>query len=60
MKFIPFLLADSVNLTISKGYQDHFVFDYGWTTQALFGASGGAWMRGEPNGTLYKWPTSKS
>ncbi|MEZ5056013.1 MAG: choice-of-anchor B family protein [Saprospiraceae bacterium] len=42
-----------VNLTISKGYQDHFVFDYGWTTQVLFGASGGAWMRGEPNGTLY-------
>lgn len=36
---------------LRKGYQDEFVFDFGWQSTAVGKDVSGAWVRGEPIGT---------
>lgn len=39
---------NSIQVELSQGYEDHFIFDYGWTATST--ANGGVWGRAEPNG----------
>ncbi len=44
-------LADTLIISVAKGYYDDFLMDYGWTVTST--ASTGDWERGEPIGTFY-------
>ena len=44
--------AGSVTIELTKGYQDDFFADLGWTLQGI--VETGAWERGNPNGTTYQ------
>lgn len=39
----------TITITLAKGYNDEFTFDFGWTVSGT--ASTGAWERGIPNGS---------
>ncbi len=43
---------NKITLKLDKGYQDHFVADWGWTKTVQPGTTGGAWVIGVPNGTF--------
>lgn len=44
--------SGNIEILLPRGYQDDFIFDQGWTVTST--ASSGAWLRGEPNGTIYR------
>ena len=39
----------TITITLAKGYNDEFTFDFGWTVSGT--ATTGAWERGIPNGS---------
>lgn len=41
----------SLTITLDAGYQDDFIFDFGWQATADSEASSGYWVKGNPNGT---------
>jgi len=43
--------AQTVPMTLTPGYADHFLFDLGWRTSGT--ASSGTWERGSPISTTY-------
>lgn len=49
--FHDFSADTNLIILLEEGYQDDFLFDYGWSTSSMNGASSGFWERGEPNGT---------
>lgn len=46
------LTSGPITVELDRGYQDEFIVDLGWETEAT--ASTGFWTRGEPDGTIYQ------
>ncbi len=44
--------TDEIILSLKKGYQDDFLFDFGWSVSST--ATTGKWVKGKPNGTFFQ------